>query len=190
MMGVQRSKGRWLIATWLVSSAVLGWGGPCDVRGAVPEVRSGQGEGGYIIGQVDLPEALPGDSVVEVLVMAPEWASQWNSDVQERLRVYFSNSAQAIERDRSLFDRIAYRARREATAYVAARMQGNLGVEVYQRWVREVASDGTFEFGDLEFGEYQVIVVAQGETASYLWAQPVRVSGNLPQFVDMGPYFR
>jgi hypothetical protein len=139
---------------------------------------------------VDLPEVLPEDAVVEALLLAPEWALEWNSDVQERLRVYFSNNARAIEQDRSLFDRIAYRARREATAYVAARMQGNLGVDRYNEYVQEVAPDGTFEFGDLEFGEYQVVVVAQAETAAYLWAQPVRLSGAVPQFVDMGPSFR
>lgn len=175
---------KWLAAAWFLGSLV-GPAGETGLPGGV--VQDGSGS---IIGAVDLPEDLSEDPVVEVLLMAPEWASAWNSDVQERLRVYSSNNAQAIERDPSLFDRIAYRARREATAYVAARMQGNLGVEAFERFVGDVASDGTFEFGGLAFGEYQVIVVAQGETASYLWAQPVRISGSVPQFVEMGPPFR
>jgi hypothetical protein len=187
---MSKDPGRPTSALLLFSVLLFIEAGAAALGAAPPRLGQAAVGGGGIVGQVELPGDVSSESVVQALLLPPEWAMEWNSDVQERLRVHFSNNARAVEADASLFDRIAYRARREATAFVSAQMQGNLGVESFERLVTGIEDGGTFEFTELGSGEYQVVVVAQGGGVSYVWAQPVRVSGALPQFVDMGPYFR
>jgi hypothetical protein len=144
---------------------------------------------GTVFGHVALPADLPVEAVSQAILLSPEWSSVWNREVQERIRVYFATNATAVDEDRSLFDRIAYRARMEATAIVVNRMQGTLGT-AYAEAVREVGDDGTFEWTNVGFGEYQVVVVSQGGGASYLWAELVRVSSPSPEFVEMEQRFQ
>ena len=98
--------------------------------------------------------------------------------------VYFSRYRDAIARNRDAYNEIAGWAYRDATGSVISEMQESLGEE-FLSWVSEVSADGVFEFTGVPLGDYRVVVVADVEGRTLIWADAVRVRGPIPQLIEI-----
>ncbi len=141
-------------------------------------------ERGIIVGHVELGPDFEGADFREAILLSPEWALAWNMEVQQRIDTLFANNIGAVNRDRDLFSLISSRARRESTTSVIARMQARLGAD-FGEVVREIMSDGNFEFVDVPFGEYRVIVIAGVGDQGAIWSGTVTIRGTIPEFVEI-----
>lgn len=151
----------------------------------LPGIAQEAPETGIIVGRVSLPTAPSDGDFVEAILMSPEWATIWNGEVQQRTDAYFANNIAAIDRDRDLFALISRRARQESTTSVIAQMRQRMG-ESFTDVVQEVQADGNFEFVDVPFGTYRIIVVAGIGEGRLVWSsRPVSVRSPIPEFVEI-----
>lgn len=171
-----------IILTTLIGVASLA--SPLQSNSAETTPGPAQAAVGTIAGHVEPPDS---DAIVDplqVILMSPSWLDVWNGDVQKRLDVYGQRYRAAFAGNQDFFDQIANMARRDAIRFVLSRMQRDLGGE-FQNLVREVSAEGQFEFTDVPFGQYQVIVLARQDTTNLIWVETVKIDGPIPQFIEV-----
>ncbi len=139
---------------------------------------------GTVLGHVAIGEAIEFSAPVRVILMSTEWADLWNGAVQRSLDGYFSRYRDAIARNRDAYNEVAGWAYRDAAGAVISDMRRLLGEE-FENWVGEVSVDGVFEFTGVPLGNYRVVVVAEAEERTLIWAEAVTVSGPIPQLIEV-----
>jgi hypothetical protein len=158
--------------------------GPAHVNPADTRLEQAQPAVGTIAGHVTPPEDSEIVDPLQAVLMDPRWVDIWNGDVQKRLDAYSERYRDAFDRNRDFFDQISNMARRDAVVFVISRMQRDLG-GTFQDLVREVSGEGRFEFRDVPFGEYQVIVLARRGRTNLIWVETVEINGSIPQFIEV-----
>ena len=141
-------------------------------------------ETGIIVGQVPLPEDIGDGVVIQAILMSPQWTAIWNGAVQQRIDNYFAANIAAVNENRALFAQISARAQRVAIEVVMARMQVSLG-DQFSESVRDVNSDGGFEFGPVPFGDYRIIVAGRIDEVNRIWSGAVTVRSSVPEFIEI-----
>ena len=139
---------------------------------------------GTIVGHVAIGTELEVSALARVILMSSNWAELWNGAVQRSLDDYFNRYRADIARNRAAYNEIAGWAYRDAAGSVISEMQRSLG-EKFSNWVSEVSADGGFEFSGVPLGDYRVVVVADVEGRTLIWAEAVRVSGPIPQLIEV-----
>ena len=171
-----------IILTALIGATLLV--GPAHVNPADTRLEQAQPAVGTIAGHVTPPEDSEIVDPLQAVLMDPRWVDIWNGDVQKRLDAYSERYRAAFDRNRDFFGQIANMARRDAIVFVISRMQRDLG-GTFQDLVREVSGEGRFEFRDVPFGEYQVIVLARRGRTNLIWVETVEINGSIPQFIEV-----
>ena len=171
-----------IILTALIGATLLV--GPAHVNPADTRLEQAQPAVGTIAGHVTPPEDSEIVDPLQAVLMDPRWVDIWNGDVQKRLDAYSERYRDAFDRNRDFFGQISNMARRDAVVFVISRMQRDLG-GTFQDLVREVSGEGRFEFRDVPFGEYQVIVLARRGRTNLIWVETVEINGSIPQFIEV-----
>lgn len=139
---------------------------------------------GAIRGHVVIPDVGTRFDRIQAILLPPEWTLTWQGEVQQRLDSYSASYKRQIAENPSLFGDISAAAYQEATRYVLVRMQAELRNE-FAFWVREVSDEGSFEYTDLPFGDYNVVVLAQLGTRGMLWTERLTVNSTVPVSVEV-----
>ena len=157
---------------------------PVQVNPAEARAEQAKAAVGTIAGHITPPEDSEIVDPLQAVLMDPRWVDIWNGDVQKRLDVYSERYRAAFARNRDFFDQVSNMARRDAIVFVISRMQRDLGA-TFQDLVREVSGEGRFEFREVPFGEYQVIVLARRGRTNLIWVETVEIKGPIPQFIEV-----
>ncbi len=139
---------------------------------------------GTITGRVETPADEEIGDPIQAVLLAPRWVDLWNGDVQKRLDTYFDRYRQAFARNPEFFSQVSNMAHRDAIIFVIGRMQRELG-EQFTQLVKGVSPEGRFEFGDVPLGEYKVIVVASADARNLIWAETIKLTSPIPQFIEI-----
>lgn len=139
---------------------------------------------GAIRGHVAVPDIGQSFDRVQAILLPPEWTLTWQGEVQQRLDSYSASYKRQIAADPSFFRVVSANAYQEATRYVLIRMEAELGNE-FSLWVREISDEGSFEYTDLPFGDYNVVVLAQLGTRGMLWTERLTVNATIPVSVEI-----
>jgi hypothetical protein len=139
---------------------------------------------GVLRGHVVIPDIGQSFDRIQAILLPPEWTLIWQGEVQQRLDSYSATYKQQIAGNPAIFPDISAAAYQEATRYVLARMQAELGSR-FASWVREVSDEGRFEYLDLPFGDYNVVVVAQLGTRGMIWTERLSVDSTVPVSVEI-----
>ena len=134
---------------------------------------------------VKLPDSAKPLQGARVALLPTKYIEVWNKQVQTRLDNYWEifKPDFAANKERFLdYDRIA---QLEAFRYVTSSMRRDLG-DAASKLLKESSSAGQFEFKEISFGTYQLLVQATVNGQEVIWSKPVDVKTEIPIFVDLG----
>ena len=135
---------------------------------------------GYIAAADDVGVSEP----VQVVLLSPQYASLWASEVQKRLDQYWERYKPAFAQRKEFFFEVSRMAHRDAIEYVVNRMKRDSSIR-FSDFARTTGSDGKFEFKDVPAGEYRVVAIGRVGPQDVLWQESVDVTASLPQFVRL-----
>ena len=121
---------------------------------------------------------------VRVVLLSPQYASLWVSDVQKRLDMYWERYKPAFAQRKEFFFEVSKMAHRDALEFVVNRMQRDSRIQI-TNFIKTTGSDGKFEFKDIPLGEYRIVALARVGAQDMLWQESVDVSGPVPQFIRL-----
>jgi hypothetical protein len=124
----------------------------------------------------------PGES--KVVLLSPQYATLWVSDVQKRLDTYWERYKPAFAQRKEFFFEVSTMAHRDALDYIVSRMQRDGRIDV-SNFIHTTNSDGKFEFKDVPLGEYKIVAISKVGAEETLWQESVDVTGSVPQFVRL-----
>ena len=140
---------------------------------------------GTVVGVVKPPDSATTAQAARVVLLPPKYTEVWNRQVQQRLDNYWEifKPDFAAKKERFLdFDRIA---QVEALRYVMSNMRRDLG-DAASKLIKDSSATGQFEFLELPFGTYQLLVQATVKGQDLIWSKTVDVQSEIPIFVDLG----
>jgi len=138
---------------------------------------------GTVAGVVKHPDGIKPVQSARIVLLTPKYTEVWNKQVQTRLDNYwelYKPEFAANKQRFADFDRIA---QLEAFRYVTSVMRRELG-EGSAKFLKE--STGQFEFSNIPYGTYQLLVQATVNGEDVIWSKPVVVQSEVPIFVDLG----
>jgi hypothetical protein len=141
-------------------------------------------ETGTIIGVVKSPNAKSVETA-RVALLSPQYTELWNRQVQTRIDNYWEIFKPDFAANKEHF--LDYRriAQVEAFRYVTSSMRRELG-DGASKLMKDASGTGQFEFVDVPFGTYQLIVHAMVNGRDLIWSKTVEVHTPVPIFVDLG----
>jgi hypothetical protein len=140
---------------------------------------------GTIVGIVKLPNSDKPLPAARVVLLPPKYVEVWNRQMQTRLDNYweiFKPEFAANKQAFLEFDRIV---QVEAFQYVTTTMRRELG-EGASKLIKESSPSGQFEFSNVPFGSYQLLVQSTVKGQDVIWSKTVDVQSDIPIFVDLG----
>jgi hypothetical protein len=139
---------------------------------------------GIIAGSITPSVESPAAEPVRVVLLSPQYANLWVSDVQKRLDVYWERYKPAFVQKKEFFLEVSKMAHRDALEYVIGRMQSDSRIHALD-FIQTTGSGGKFEFKDLPLGEYRVVAIGKVGAEDVLWQEAVDLTGSIPQFVRL-----
>ena len=118
-----------------------------------------------------------------VILLPPQYATLWVSDVQKRLDVYWERYKTAFAQRKEFFFEVSKMAHRDALEYAVTRMQRDTRLDAAT--LIKTTADGKFEFNNVAPGEYRLVAIARKGAEDLLWQEVVEVSGPTPLFVRL-----
>jgi hypothetical protein len=140
---------------------------------------------GTVVGTVKLPDTGKSFASARVVLLPPKYTEVWNKQVQQRLDNYwelYKPEFAANKQQFAEFDRIAYV---ESFNFTISTMRRDLG-DGASRFIKESTPAGQFEFREVPFGTYQLLVQARANGRDVVWSSMVDVQTDIPIFVDLG----
>jgi len=120
----------------------------------------------------------------KVILLTPQYAALWTSDVQKRLDMYWERYKPAFAAKKEFFFEVSKMAQRDSLDFVLSRMQHDPRLQS-SSFIKNTGSDGKFEFKDVPVGEYKVIALTKSGADEDLLQESVEVTGSVPQFVRL-----
>lgn len=140
---------------------------------------------GTVIGIVKHPTNGRTVDGARVVLLPPKYTELWDRQVQSRLDNYWELFKPEFAVRKEGFLEYGRVAQIEALRYVTATMRRELGDAT--KFIKESTSAGQFEFRNIPFGTYQLIVHATGPNGQdVIWSKSVEVQSDAPLFVDLG----
>ena len=140
---------------------------------------------GTVVGIVKLPNSDKPVQGARVVLLPPNYVETWNKQVQQRLDNYWETFKPAIFANKDHYADVDRVAHEEAMNSVVSTMRRELGSAANQ-FIKQASATGQFEFPDVPFGTYQILIQAAVDGRDFLWARPVHVRAGIPIFVDLG----
>jgi hypothetical protein len=120
----------------------------------------------------------------KVVLLTPQYATLWTSDVQKRLDMYWERYKPAFAQRKEYFYEVSKMAHRDSMDYIVTRMQRDSKIDA-SSLIRNTNADGKFEFKDIPLGEYKIVAISRTGSEETLWQESVDVTGPVPQFVRL-----
>ena len=139
---------------------------------------------GAITGRVEALTTMGLARDLQVVLLSPQWADLWYGEVQKRLDIYFDRYRQFLESRTDFSEQVSGLAQRDAISFVINSMQRDLGEE-FQKSIKKVSPDGSFEFNEVPPGNYRVIVLGVIGERILIWSEKLHVRGQIPQFIEV-----
>jgi hypothetical protein len=139
-------------------------------------------ETGIIAGTIARPAQGSVSQSVQVILLSPQYADLWNTDVQKRLDVYWERYKPAFAAQKELFFEVSRMAQKEATDFIVTRMRRDASVSDY---LKQASPEGKFEFKNLPFGEYKILALGKIGDEETIWQESVDVRSPIPQFLEL-----
>ena len=129
-------------------------------------------------------EEQPPESV-RVVLLSPQYATLWVSDVQKRLDMYWERYKPAFAQKKEFFFEVSRMAYRDSLEFVVNRMQRDTRIQITNfvqtaRLRTESSNSRTSLWANTE-------IVALGKVGGedMLWQESVDVTGSVPQFIRL-----
>ena len=135
---------------------------------------------GNIAGSADERPSDP----VRVVLLPPQYANLWVSDVQKRLDMYWERYKPAFAQRKEFFFEVSRMAHRDSLEFIVSRMQRDQRIKIAD-YVLMTSADGKFEFKDLPIGEYRIVAFSKVGGVDSLWQETVEIRDAVPQFVRL-----
>ena len=139
---------------------------------------------GTVIGVVKPPNAKSVETT-RVALLSPQYTELWNKQVQTRIDNYWEIFKPDFVANKEHFLDYQRIAQVEAFRYVTSSMRRELG-DAASKVMKDVSGTGQFEFTNIPFGTYQLIVYAMVNGRDLIWSKTVEVHSPAPIFVDLG----
>ena len=139
---------------------------------------------GVIAGSVTIPMDRQLSQPLQVVLLSPQYAALWDSDVQKRLDTYWERYKPAFIQNKEFFIEISRRAQIEALDYVIMRMRRDQPGTISE-YVQQAGVEGKFEFKSIPFGEYKILAVGKVQNLDLIWQESVDVRNPIPQFLEL-----
>jgi hypothetical protein len=121
---------------------------------------------------------------VRVILLSAHYANLWDTDVQQRLDVYWERFKPAFAIQKEFFFEVSRRAQKEAADAIVFRMRRDPSAAVSE-YVKEASPTGTFEFMNIPLGEYKILAVGRVGGEEVIWQDSIYVGSPIPQFVEL-----
>jgi hypothetical protein len=141
-------------------------------------------EVGIIAGNVVPPAGQTISGPLQVILLTPQYAALWNSDVQKRLDLYWERYKPAFAQNKDFFTEVSKLAYRESLQFVLARMRLELRGAA-STFIIDSADDGKFQFKSVPFGEYKVLATGKVGQQEFIWQEAIDVKSSVPQFLPL-----
>src|ERR1043165_8385895 len=106
---------------------------------------------GAIAGSVMAPDGASIKQPLQVVLMAPQYATLWNQKLQEQLDLYWERYKPAFVQKKELFFEVSRMAYQDSMQFVMARMLRDMGPGL-KNYRIETTPDGKFLFKDIPAG--------------------------------------
>jgi len=133
---------------------------------------------GIITGSVVLPPQQEISEPVRVLLLSPDYADLWVSEVQKRLDRYWQQFQPAFRYRKESFTELSRQAHREATNYVLNRMQSDSSANISE-YLMQTSADGKFEFKNI------FLAVGKIGNQDVMWHEFIDVRSAIPHFLEL-----
>jgi hypothetical protein len=140
---------------------------------------------GTIVGSVKPTDSAKLGGTARVVLLPPKYTEIWNKQVQTRLDNYWELFKPEFAANKEHFLDFHRIAQVEALRYVTSNMRRDLG-DAASKLMRDASGTGQFEFIDIPFGTYQLLVHAMVNGRELVWSKTVEVQTPIPIFVDLG----
>jgi len=138
---------------------------------------------GTVLGLVKLPTGKPAQSA-RVVMVPPKYTELWNREVQQRLDNYWEIYKPDLLANKDHVPRLYKLAYVEALRNLTTTMRRELG-EGASKYIKDATPTGQFEFRDLPFGTYQLVIqTTEGDATT--WSKIVDIDTSVPLFIDIG----
>jgi len=139
---------------------------------------------GTIGGRVTTPAGVTLNQPIQVVLLPPEYAEVWNTDVQERLDNYWEQYKPTFIQQKELFLEVQKMAYRASFQFVVTRMQfDNRGRS--SGLIHEATPDGRFEFRNVPAGLYKILAMSRTGNQEIFWSDLVRIAGADPIHIEL-----
>ncbi len=139
---------------------------------------------GIIVGKVLPPNETHIKQPLQVVLMAPQYATLWNQKLQEQLDLYWERYKPAFVQKKELFFEVARMAYQDSMQFVMARMSRDLGANL-KNYRIDSSADGKFQFKDIPPGSYNVVAYGRAGDQTYYWQEAVEITNSVPQFLQL-----
>ncbi len=142
-------------------------------------------ETGTIVGIVKLPNGSQPAANARIVLLPPKYTELWNKQVQQRLDNYWEAYKPEFAAHKERIMEFYRAAHVESLRSVTSTMRRELG-DGASMFIKDTGPNGQFEFKNIPFGTYQVLVQAANGAEEVVWSQTVEVHTGVPIFVDLG----
>ena len=140
---------------------------------------------GKVVGLVKPPEGSKITQTAHVALLPPKYTEVWNKQVQTRLDNYWELFKPDFAKNREHFSEYNRAAQVESFRYITANMRRELG-EGASKLIKDSTPTGQFEFANVPFGTYELLVQTTINGQDFVWSKTVDVQSEIPIFVDIG----
>ena len=139
---------------------------------------------GVIAGMVQTPEKQKISQPARVVLLSPKYENLWDSDLQQRLDVYWERYKPEFAIRKEFFYEVSRMAQKEAINNIIARMRRDFSGNIAD-YVQETTPEGKFEFKHVPFGQYKILALGKIGDQDVIWQDSVEVQSPLPQFLEL-----
>jgi hypothetical protein len=140
---------------------------------------------GIVVGVVKLPDGGRLSEPARIVLLPPTYVEIWDKQVQTRLDNYWELFKPEFAGNKEHFVDYNRIVQLEAFRYVTSNMRRDLGLEA-SRLMKDAGPNGQFEFKDIPFGTYLLLVYTSRNGQELIWSKAVEINSPIPIFVDIG----
>jgi hypothetical protein len=140
---------------------------------------------GTVTGVVKLPNGSRQTHTAQAALLPAKYADMWNKQMQQRLDNYWEIYKPELLVNKEHVTEIYRMAHVEAFRYITSTMRRELG-EGASKYIKDTSANGQFEFRDIPFGTYQLLVGTAAAGQDVVWSRTIDVDSDVPVFADLG----
>src|ERR1051326_6958349 len=121
---------------------------------------------------------------VQVILLSQQYTDLWHVEVQKWLDLYWERLQPTFRTQKEYFLEFSKQAHKDATNYILYRMRRDMAANASD-FLQEFWPGRKFEFKNLPFGEYKILVIGKSGSQDAVWQKFVEVRSSTPQFIEV-----